>query len=229
MATESLAGVISSDLLISAYSIRNRELISLAIAGASTASPTLSKWVGLSGTIAAESDCHHGVVYISSLIGAYARVFPALTIPEEALEDTDIGYFMGAYGGGVYEWDDDYKGDAGTAIMSAWQSKNLDFDDQVQGVGDLYKAIERVKLYFVDTNETDVTVSISTDDGLNWTNVTKTLGSGTNDPAEYNYDFWLSGHRFRFKLGHSSSSDNFQWARMEIFGTAQGEHYTVSA
>jgi len=229
MATESLAVRVSAVALLETYSIRKRELISLSVAASSTASPTLSKWVGLEGSISAESDCYLCIVYVASLIGAYGRVLAAMTIPEEALEDTEIGYFLGAYGGGVHEWSDSYKGDAGTAISAYWQSRDLDFDDQIEGMGGLYKTIEKVKLYFVDTNETDITLSVSTDDGLTWTDKTKTLGTGTNDPSEYIFDFWTTGHRFRFKIANSSASDNFQFVRLEAAVIPQGEYFVVSA
>ena len=230
MATEALAAEIKAGGFVWSDHVR----LTNYLGGASTSitsvsSAAVSRSRGLAGTIAAVSDFRHGVFYAVGPIHSYSRFTAAMTIPEEALSDTELGYFLGVYGGGVYEFSDTYKGDAGSSILAYWQSKNLDFNDQVPGIADLNKAIERVRLWFVDTNETDVTVSVSTDDGLNWTDVTKTLGTGTNDPSEYNFDFWQTGQYFRFKITNASASDNFQWVRMEVVGVPQGETYTVSS
>lgn len=139
-----------------------------------------------------------------------------------------IQFYLGAYGGGVYEFGNDYKGDGGQSISAYWQSKNLDYGDEYKESADSFKTIEWVKLICVDTNETDVTVSISTDDGATWTDRTETIGSGTNDTTETNFGFWVTGRTFRFKITHSSASDNFQWVRMEVVFIPQGEYFEVT-
>ena len=139
-----------------------------------------------------------------------------------------IKFYLGAYGGGVYECDDSFKGDGGQIITSYWQSKNLDFGDQDKESADLFKTIAGIKMLYIDTNSTDITLSISTDDGATWTDSTKTIGSGTNDTAEEIFDFWLTGRVFRYKIAHSSASTNFQWARMEVYYIPQGEHFETS-
>jgi hypothetical protein len=139
------------------------------------------------------------------------------------------GMFLGAYGGGVYRHADDYKGDAGESITAYWQSKNTDMGDQIQQIADMFKTIERVKLIYYDTNETEITLSISTDDGLTWADVTRTVGSGTGATAEELFDFWITGKEFRYKITHASADDNFQLVRLETTVVPQGEWFEVSA
>ena len=131
--------------------------------------------------------------------------------------------YLGTNAGGVHALGEDYRGDAGEPIMAYWQSRNTDMSDQNPGVAMLFKTVESVKLFYVDKNATDVVVSVSNDDGVTWTDVTKNIGSGSNEPQEATFWFWITGKEFRFKIAHSSSTDDFQWVRAEVNYVSQGE------
>ena len=170
-------------------------------------------------------------VSIAASIRTISRITAGpLAIPDSVAHGVGTYYYLGTYGGGVSHLSADYKGDAGESITAYWHSKNTDMGDQVPQVADLFKTVDRVKLIYIDTNETEITLSISTDDGATWSDVTRTVGSGTGATAEEWFDFrGVTGKEFRYKLTHASADDNFQWARIESNVTAQGPWYEVSA
>jgi len=170
-------------------------------------------------------------VTVAAAIRTTSRISAGpLVTPDSVSRGVGIYYYLGAYGGGVYHLSADYKGDAGEPITAYWHSKNTDMGDQAPQIADLFKTVERVKLLYVDTNETEITLSISTDDGVTWSDVTRTVGSGTGATAEEWFDFrGVTGKEFRYKLTHASADDNFQWVRIESNVTTQGAWFEVSA
>jgi len=138
-----------------------------------------------------------------------------------------LGYCLGTDTGNIHEVGQSHGHDAFLPITAYWQSRTMDFADQLAELGNVYKTVGRVKLIFIDTNETDITVSVSNDDGLTWTSVTKTVGSGSEAVSEEFFDFWITGKEFRFMVTHASADDNFQFVRLEPEITTQGAWYAT--
>jgi len=125
-------------------------------------------------------------------------------------------YYLGSGSGAIYPYDKDYKGDADADIEAYFQTKALDFADQYPQYIDTWKTISKVYISYVDIQEYDLTVSISTDNGTTWTNSSQVLGNGSLTVKTAEFDFWVSGRFFAIKLSHSSNDRLFQWVRMKV-------------
>jgi len=140
----------------------------------------------------------------------------------------DFEYYLGSSAGMVYSYNEDEYGDSGTAINSYWKSKRIDFSDLYQQYLGTWKTIDYVNLTYVDRGEHTVTISISTDGGVAWDNLTKTFGSDTGKLAEKSFHFYKSGRFFNFKVANNSSTEDFQWLRLTVHFVPGAEQFATA-
>lgn len=138
---------------------------------------------------------------------------PAILVISWALTEKLV---LGSSAGDTFPCSATTYGDAGDNILAYWESRRLDFSDKYPQWMEHNKTLSRVKLIYTDDNETDVTISVSADGGVTWTDRTKTLGSGTGKIAEEDFHFWVTGVYLNIKISHSSASDTFQWHEMVV-------------
>ncbi len=128
----------------------------------------------------------------------------------------DFEYYLASSTGKVFEYSEDYLSDDGSVIRCRWQSKTLDFADQIPECLDSFKELTGVKLVYKDlTTSTNVTIYVSTDGGQTWGHETKSLGTGTNEILSANYHFIKTGEYFIIAIEHVSTDKKFLWLHME--------------
>ncbi len=141
---------------------------------------------------------------------------------------TTYGYYVGSSNGKVYEYSASYKSDAGTSISARWESKDTDFADQSIEISDRFKTIEFVRLHYIDkTSSATVSVLVSTDGGATWTPQTKSIGTGDGKGKTKDFHFITTGQIFRFAVENASTSDEFQFAGLEVFYSIGGSYFEV--
>jgi hypothetical protein len=142
--------------------------------------------------------------------------------------DPTIRYYFGTYDGKVYAEDSAYKGDAGESIDAYWESKETDFAEESADSLDRFKTVYKIRLWYVDISSTTavVTMSIKADGGATWTEISENVG-GSGDDTNKCKDFYIikSGHTFKFRVEHDSSSNEFQWTAIEVYYTLGGDYY----
>ena len=147
-----------------------------------------------------------------------------------AVDATDIitnyAYYVATADGKVYEYSGFYKSDGGTAITAQWESKDTDFAEQDIQNSDKFKTVEFVRLHYMDKSAGAlIDVRISTDGGANWTTKTKNIGTGDNKGKTKDFYFVETGQIFRFSVRSVSTSDEFQWAGIEVFYNIGGTYF----
>ena len=141
---------------------------------------------------------------------------------------TNYTYYLGTAAGGIYEYSGFYKSDAGTAITAQWESKDTDFADQSIENSDKFKTVEFVRLHYIDKSAGAlIDVRVSTDGGASWTTKTKNIGTGDNKGKTKDFYFVKTGQIFRFAVRSVSTSDEFQWAGLEVFYNVGGDFFEV--
>lgn len=143
---------------------------------------------------------------------------------------TDYKYFLGTTGGTVHLHNEDYKGDAGVIIPCQYVTKDTDFSDQDFPSNDRWKTIYAIKLFYEDmTADTDVSVSISTDGGVTYSNSqSQVLGNGDKARKDTTFFFIMTGQFFRFMLSSGSASTTFKFLGMEIEYEDAGPHWVTA-
>ena len=139
---------------------------------------------------------------------------------------TNYAYYVATADGKVYEYSGYYKSDGGTAITAQWESKDTDFAEQDIQNSDKFKTVEFVRLHFMDKSAGAlIDVRVSTDGGASWTTKTKNIGTGDNKGKTKDFHFIKSGQIFRFSVRSVSTSDEFQWAGLEVFYSIGGDYF----
>ena len=139
---------------------------------------------------------------------------------------TNYAYYVGSSNGKVYQYSADYKSDAGTSISARWESKDTDFADQSIEISDRFKTVEFARLHYIDkTSSATVSVLVSTDGGATWTPNTKSIGSGDGKGKTKDFHFITTGQIFRFAVENASTSDEFQWAGLDVFFSVGGNYF----
>lgn len=137
----------------------------------------------------------------------------------------DFRYYLGDSTGKVYEYWDDYLSDNDTAIASYWRSKRLSFNDQYPDYENWWKILRGVKLIYKDkTADMNVTIYVSSDEGVTWSSQMKTIGTGSDTIKSADFFFIKHGQFFDFKVENSSTDKNFQWIGMEVYFEPDGEY-----
>jgi len=114
-------------------------------------------------------------------------------------------------------------------ILSRWQSKTLDFADQIPQCLDSFKELTGVKLIYKDiTTATEVTIYVSTDGGATWDWQTKSLGTGSGQILSANFDFIKTGEYFILAIEHASTDKEFMWLHMEADVVPLGAYVEIS-
>ena len=139
---------------------------------------------------------------------------------------TNYAYYVATADGKVYEYSGFYKSDGGTAITAQWESKDTDFAEQDIQNSDKFKTVEFIRLHYMDKSAGAlIDVRISTDGGASWTTKTKNIGTGDNKGKTKDFYFVETGQIFRFSVRSVSTSDEFQWAGIEIFYNIGGTYF----
>ena len=165
--------------------------------------------------------------------GVYADTFTeAFTVSDYLLDSetirTNYAYYLGASTGDVYEYSGDYKGYAGDAIESRWESKDIDFSDQLPYLRGFFKTIYGARLYYVDLDaDTQVGVGYSTDGGATWKMETKTIGAGSGVFNTVDFHFMVTTYNLRVAIVHSSANKRFQWTGIKLFIAESGEFFEI--
>ena len=141
---------------------------------------------------------------------------------------TNYAYYLGVSTGDVYEYSGDYKGYAGNPIGSRWESKDIDFSDQLPRLRGFFKTIYGARLYYVDLDaDTQVGVGYSTDGGATWKMETKTIGAGGGVFNTVDFHFMVTTYNLRIAIVHSSADKRFQWTGIKLFCDEAGEFFEV--
>lgn len=139
---------------------------------------------------------------------------------------TNYAYYVATADGKVYEYSGYYKSDAGTAITARWESKDTDFADQSIENSDKFKTVEFMRLHYIDKSAgARISVEVSVDGGATWTTETKSIGTGDNKGKTKDFHFPKTGQIFRFAVESISTSDDFQWAGLEVFYSVGGDYF----
>jgi hypothetical protein len=139
---------------------------------------------------------------------------------------TNYAYYVATADGKVYEYSGFYKSDGGTAITAQWESKETDFAEQDIQNSDKFKTVEFVRLHYMDKSAGAlIDVRVSTDGGANWTTETKNIGTGSNKGKTKDFHFTKTGQIFKFSVRSVSTSDEFQWAGLEVFYSIGGDYF----
>jgi len=123
-------------------------------------------------------------------------------------------------------------------IDRVWTSKPTDFSEQDPEAFGKYKTVERIVLEYQDVDEdTPVIVSVSADNGLNWTdaqaqgtNITDVDGFfliGDGDNSAKSADFWFApfaSKYFQVRVRSVSASKSFIWTGLYIYYRIHGPY-----
>ena len=141
---------------------------------------------------------------------------------------TNYAYYLGSSAGNVYEYSGDSKSYAGDAIESRWESKEIDFSDQLPQLRDFFKTIHRARLYYIDLDaDTQVGMGYSTDGGAIWTMETKTIGTGSGAFSTVDFHFTATIYSLRIAIVHSSADKRFQWTGCKLMVESAGEFFEI--
>jgi len=142
-------------------------------------------------------------------------------------------YYLADDSGAIYEQGLNYKGDAGSAIICSWVSKNTDFTDQ-GAQSDIFKTVYSVKLFYLDNDASvQTTIYMSTDDGTTWVSSpigTRSLGTGSGQVKTETWYFpgGKTGQFFKFKIESAGTTTRPQWLGLELDYIERGEHFNIA-
>jgi hypothetical protein len=154
-------------------------------------------------------------------------VSPTDQVMHVQLEQLELGRFIGNKNGELFLYSSDYHSDDGATIPAWWESKDVDMDDQYPQFVGKFKYLHGVKLRYIDLDEHQVTIYVSTDGGTTWADNTKTIGTGSGIPKEKIFNFWVHGRTFMTRVAHSSTDKDFQWTDIELQFEPAGDYFEV--
>ena len=145
---------------------------------------------------------------------------------------TAYAYYLADSAGKIYEYSDDYKGDAGNTIPCEWQGKETNFVDQFKELESRYKVIHFARLYYVDKSSgVSTTIKLSTDGGVTWKkSVTKTIGTGDgkNKSADFFFpDGPVSAQFITPKIESNTSDKDLQWTALALYFDPGAEDFSI--
>lgn len=184
--------------------------------------------------LSVDSDVTLESVFLSTSSQNYSdTITDTVTVSEAVLSSQSIHTneknYLGSSDGKVYLYDPDYLADNDTAILLSYQSKGTDFSDQYVDLAGAWKTIDCVALHYVDKNEHSMTLSISTDNGLSWTDQIKTVGTGDGAvKTTWFYFTKITGRYFSFRLKNVSSTEDIQWVGMTVYFEPHSKMFHVS-
>jgi len=142
---------------------------------------------------------------------------------------TDFRYYLGSYNGKVYLEHPNYYHDDNETIPAHLITKITDFSEEVPEAHNKYKTVYFVRLWYIDkTTSTDVTLSVSNDEGTTWVTNTKSIGTGSKLTKSVDFFYPVSGHTFQFKVENDSDDKDFQWIGIEAYFDICGEFFGIN-
>lgn len=142
---------------------------------------------------------------------------------------TDYRYYMGSIDGKVYMEHPDYYHDDTNSITCQFLTKVTDKAELYPEAHGMYQTDYIVRLWYIDhTEDASVIVSISIDEGTNWTTNTKNIGTGDGTIKCEDFFFPVHGFTFQYRVSNASTSDNVQFIAMEVFFVIDGEYFKIS-
>ena len=110
------------------------------------------------------------------------------------------------------------------SFTSSWTSKPIELED-----GKL-ATVDRVQLeYFDKYASVPVTISLSTDGGVNWSTSNLSLGTGaeTDKVADF-YFSGVTGRNITMKISSTDSDTGFSWTGIEIYFVPRGDYFNAA-
>lgn len=151
------------------------------------------------------------------------------TVSSAATLKTDYAYYLGDDTGKVYEYSSNYGSFNGSPIQSYIKIKKTDFSDVFPVAADRVNTAYRAWLTYIDKGQHFVTFYYSTDGGVTYKGVGKTIGttaaSGMAKVALF--DFVATGQFFNFKVESSTTTGTFQWIGLQIDFVVGGEFFEI--
>ena len=142
--------------------------------------------------------------------------------------DVDFAYYYGSFDGKLYREDSSYKSDDGTAIDSYWESKVTDFADEYMECLGRNKTLYYIDLWYKDLyTSATVTVSVSADAGVTWTDMTRSIGVDDDKNKKARYFFHITSETFKFRVQNNTDTDMFQWIAIEPNFALRGESFEI--
>lgn len=142
------------------------------------------------------------------------------TLLELVVLEWNYGVYFAKEAGNVYEYSSDYVADGSTAINCMYQTKALDFGDSNPELADMIKITDKIKITYKDRYaDTPIIVSVS-NDGLNWTEVTHSVGTGAETIKTKDFYFrhgsYVTGRLLRYKIEWGSATTTTEIMGIEI-------------
>jgi hypothetical protein len=142
---------------------------------------------------------------------------------------TAYAYYLADEDGKVYTYSGEYYSYNGSAIPSYLKIKKTDYSELDPRMSGRFNTTYRAKLTYVDKGQHLVTFYYSTDGGVTYHGVAKTIGTtaAPGSAAVAYFDFIASGEFFNFKLESSTTTGTFQWIGLELFFSMGGEAFSL--
>lgn len=151
------------------------------------------------------------------------------TVRDGTTLKTAYRYYLGAEGGAVYTYSDEYFAYGASPIRSYIKLKKTDYSDIFPDASGRFNTTYRAILTYIDKGEHFVTFYYSTDGGASWTGIGKTIGtaSATGKACTAFFDFISTAEFFNFMIESSSTTGTFQWVGLELFFAVGGPVWSV--
>lgn len=151
------------------------------------------------------------------------------TVRDGTTLKTAYAYYLADEDGNVYTYSGDYYAYGTSAIQSYLKIKKTDYSELDPKLSGRYNTTYRAKLSYVDKGQHTVTFYYSTDGGVTYNGIAKTIGTAAapgNTAVAY-FDFIASAEFFNFKIESSSTTGTFQWIGLELFFSLGGEAFSL--
>lgn len=115
-------------------------------------------------------------------------------------------------------------------IDSQYISKPTDFSEQDPQAHNRIKTVSLVVLEYEDKSaNTPVDISISIDDGVTWTTISRVLGTGDNTQKSAEFRFApISSKWFKFRVRSNDDDSDFSWTGVYVYYDIGGPSFEVA-
>jgi hypothetical protein len=151
------------------------------------------------------------------------------TVRDGTTLKTNYRYYLGAEGGAVYTYSDEYFAYGASPITSYLKIKKTDYSDLFQEASGRFNTTYRAVLTYIDKGEHFVTFYYSIDGGATWTGIGKTIGTAaaTGKACTAFFDFIATAEFFNFKIESASTTGTFQWVGLEMYFAIGGPIWSI--
>jgi hypothetical protein len=141
-----------------------------------------------------------------------------------------FSYYLGTNDGIIYEYADNYKSDGGVPIETSWETKIIDFYDQMPDWANRFKSMTGCMFYYQDDGPIEVTLNVSGNGGKTYAACTKTIGTAAAPSVadDCHFFFYKTGSYFRFKVESKSAIARPKWLGMMVDVDEAGDHFPIS-